>query len=694
MIKPIPFLHMRGVTQDTINRYRIETTNFANRPALRYPTIGTTGTPSYRIKYTDGNKPKYIWDGGKGEGVTYYSAGGLGDALMNAPYIWILNGEPAVWALHSFGVACGLDVNHAAPALVWFGETSVPQSLLEDLEWWGAKEVRFVPDCDDKGLVTAHKVYEQLRPSRIKLAVMELPFEVDSKKDFNDLWIEAKFQRDPMMKLILDMPTLTIEQIEARIPQPAIVVNSVATMELPFRAAPATNGNGHHTTEIDHKELYQQWLDLVIWKLGSPVKMEGDTPRWHCPLPNHDDKNPSFTVDMEKMRPRCSCGIHADNDAWDKVAAALGTDTWKEYAAGYRESVKRLDALKVEWAQQGKPPPPPTPQSDDNRIQRVSHDGDTSMDNVLKIIRGDTKSIGNPVVFPLRCLYDAGGLCQIIPSGKMVGIVGGSGTGKTALGDTIIDYYSKIGIDCILSSDEWTPDEVMARRIQRYTGYNGVPHVTLNDWNNHILWLKEGELGVPVEQRAGVCLSEWQIKTVEETANKVKSWKGKVTHIYEEDANQPVLYFEDFLALVAETLTIRRKENRRADVVLIDYLSLLRLRDVPRGNEIEFIGSMLKNHCLRHKYVPFVLSQVTKNASKNAKVNGQALTSDDAQFMRSDKYNLMLAINTEIVDDKPTGFSYLSVEKNSLGKTRVRAKLRFDAAHLTYEDKNYEVELP
>lgn len=672
------YLSARGVFEPTVQRYQLKQGVHANRPAITYPSKGQDCT-GYRVKYLDGNKPKYMWFDA-GNSCTYYSAGGLTQAIKDSGgVVWLLNGEAATWAYHSYMVASGQDAKNAAPVVSWFGEGSVPRTLATDLRSWGATRTFLIPDCDEAGYKAALKVIDALEVGDMPCMALGLPFEFGTGYDFNDLWIECDFDAATMTKALDKTAVLTTDKIRAKLPENTFVIAGIDT---PFREN--GNGNGHHTSDIDFKVWQREWITNIVARLGTPAKVEGHTLRWHCPMPNHEDKHPSFTVDnkVNPPRPRCTCNIHDNANAWDEIARALSYMTWEEY----RQS--RLQREPRQATPAKLPTPPAAP--DTARLDRVTHEGDKSLDNVLSIIRGDTKSIGNPVVFPLRCLHFAGGFCETIPSGKMVGIVGGSGTGKTALGDTIVDFYNKLGIDTLLSSDEWTPTEVMARRIQRYTGYSGNPHVTLTMWNNHILWLKEGELGIPENQRNGCLLTEWQIKAVEDAANKIKTWHGKVFHIYEQDATQPVLYFEDFLGLVAENLERRRKLNRRADVVVIDYLSLLQLRDVPRGNEIEFISSMLKNHCMRHRYNPFVLSQVTKNASKNAKVNGQALTSDDAQFMRSDKYNLMLAINNEIVENQLTGFSYLNVEKNNLGKTRVKVKLRFDAAHLTFEDKDYD----
>ena len=81
-----------------IENWGIQEVTFGNRPALRYPT--PCGID--RIKFLDSRKPKYYWAGSGGKRHWY----GLDQALsLKIETLYIVNGEPAVWACHQSGVA-------------------------------------------------------------------------------------------------------------------------------------------------------------------------------------------------------------------------------------------------------------------------------------------------------------------------------------------------------------------------------------------------------------------------------------------------------------------------------------------------------------------------------------------------------------------------------------------------------------
>lgn len=86
-----------------------------NRPALRYPTpLGID-----RIKYLDGQRPKYCWAKTGGRRHWY----GLTQAMaLDGETLYIVNGEPSVWACILAGVPaiclCGGEGSSPAPELI------------------------------------------------------------------------------------------------------------------------------------------------------------------------------------------------------------------------------------------------------------------------------------------------------------------------------------------------------------------------------------------------------------------------------------------------------------------------------------------------------------------------------------------------------------------------------------------------
>lgn len=680
-------LAARGIFEDTITRYKIEAFESKDgRPAIKYPTIGYNGSVLNRVKFLDGNKPKYIWlkksEDKKPDDIVYYSAGRLLEAIKaNDNTLWILNGEASIWAMHAYWTRKHGNATTAAPAIAWFGEGSIPSSLCLDMALWGINRVNMIPDCDVAGFEAALDVYADLNNlSPLELVFYDLPYELGSKKDFNDLWIDAKFDVVEMDKTLASLEILTPETMRAALPvkEPAIVVSTAPQMEIPFRQSAPAYANG---TDVDFKGMQWDWIQDVIQALGAPVKHEGNTPRWHCMLGTHADNNPSFTVDYDNVkgdypRPRCTCGIHNVNNAWDIVAKAVGMPSWIEYRKAHLPEIRQAQPMKA-----------PQMNAIPNAPKRTFRKSTDVLNGLDSLIAGDASAIGNPVVFPFKSMHFLGGLCHYIPAGMLVGVVGGSGEGKTSLVETFVDFWNRGGLDVIFYSPEWTPELIMQRRVQRYSGYNGNQHVTVDDWTALTLWLKERDLGIDEKQRDGR-----DFKPLVEEYQRVKkylvNWQGETHIACDDDPTQP-LYLETFLEMTADTIADLRRNKRRADIVAVDYLQLADVMEEKRNeNVINQVIRKIKQHATVHKYVGFDASQITKASSK-AQKNGDAMvTSDDAQFLRSDKFNLMLTINRVFDEQKnPTDFAHLFVDKNSLGRAKRKLLFRTDYPHLRWLDE-------
>jgi hypothetical protein len=682
----------RGISDATLAFYRVEYVEYSKRPAVIYPTKGNQTSTGYRIKYIDNVKPKYAWTPSKPDDCIYYSVGKLKDAIAaNMGKVYILNGEPAIWAFHSYLVAGGWDKEWAAPAISWFGEGSVPLTLFDDMEKLGVKHMVVIPDCDRAGFESALKVNELFGNawSTIGLEYRRLPFEFGSGEDFNDLWMSEGFLHLATRDQLDTLPFLRPDQMRVALG----VKSSVAEVKPKEREVTTSN------SDIDFKTMEHEWIALVIAALGQPAKREGKIDRWHCPV--HPDKDPSFRVEYnagEYPRPRCTCDIHRHLDAWDQIARAVKASSWENYRrekvaqwhkehpeADKQKGAQDVTPLKIVQAQPLLPAPAAV------RVSRVAHYADDTMDALVKIIDGDIASIGNPVPSPMMALRHLGGLCRVIPSGKIIGVIGGSGEGKTSLLETWNDFWNKLGLDTINRSPEWSPLEIAMRRIQRYSGRApGQPHVSVEDITAWILWQKEAGLGIPEVQRQGKPLSKAQLDEVKRVKAEVSKWPGKSIVLSEDDSQE--LFLEELLDLIASTLDEGRKAGRRRDIVIFDYVQLLKLRDVRDGErEVEQVVSIIKNHVARYQYVAVLGTQVTKSSSKQQKTAGAVLTSDDAQYLRSDKFNLMLSINRVYEEREgqsiPTDYSTIYVDKHSLGVAHVNVSVETDFKHLLWKDK-------
>jgi hypothetical protein len=95
------FARSRCLTLETLRRFGVRPVIEYGRQALRYPTsVGID-----RLKFLDGKKPKYRWASTGGRRHWYGRPGALARLRAGASTLYIVNGEPGVWACAQAGVA-------------------------------------------------------------------------------------------------------------------------------------------------------------------------------------------------------------------------------------------------------------------------------------------------------------------------------------------------------------------------------------------------------------------------------------------------------------------------------------------------------------------------------------------------------------------------------------------------------------
>ena len=144
---------------------------FKGRPALRYPT-----GKGDRVKFLDGDKPKYMWVGTGGAAHWYGIKGAL---KIRGRVNYIVNGEVSVWAAQQAGVAA---------MCLCVGEGAVPTpALVEQLRESGFEQVRVVYDRDHAGRSGALRLVEALRAGGLSALALELPADLGEGGDVDDL---------------------------------------------------------------------------------------------------------------------------------------------------------------------------------------------------------------------------------------------------------------------------------------------------------------------------------------------------------------------------------------------------------------------------------------------------------------------------------------------------------------------------
>lgn len=315
--------------------------------------------------------------------------------------------------------------------------------------------------------------------------------------------------------------------------------------------------------------------------------------------------------------------------------------------------------------QQAAPPQPPAPLKIVTRDERIT-------DYLRNLFDPDSVNEMPPVAFPLRVLHKYGGMARVARAGKIMALVGVSGTGKTSLMETMIDAWLMMGIGVLLWSPEWDADEFIDRAIQRYGG------VSVEDLWLYDLYKSERADGI-TQGFMGKPLTKEQLTNIKTTYSMLQSWRGKVGYIEE------------------KSLTVERLEVQLGDalaqlpyrprVLLIDYLQLMAAAESEQVTMYD-LCMRVKAVCGKHKLFAVASTQATKAAAKDSKKFGDVLDVTDARYVNDDAFNLFITVTPEYNSDTREKLNTVifNVGKNSLGRTgKVRVGVNWE--RLWFSDK-------
>lgn len=293
----------------------------------QFPTSSLDGTiKSSRWKaFPDqAGGSKYAWKGGKHDGCDYYLPpnSDLTEAIQaNDGHLYLASGEPDVLVYMSAGI-------HNVTC--WFGETSVPKTLAEDLCSLGVKQVTYFPDRDSTGLASAVKLAGQLRNASVEFNAYHLPNELGEKGDINKLWIGCNFDKAQFLDRLATLA----------VPSNVIDFNSNGAMQSTFSVTRGVLPHSKSTKDnINWNEERTLWITTEILpkldQVAPIIRREGSRERRHCPSPHHHDNNPSFAISYDRASdhgiPQCSCNIQDEDAPWEKVAEWVGTRSFMDW---------------------------------------------------------------------------------------------------------------------------------------------------------------------------------------------------------------------------------------------------------------------------------------------------------------------------------------------------------------------------
>lgn len=199
------FAAARCLSLAILQAFKVQATVHKGRPALRYPTpVGPD-----RVKYLDEKRPKYTWAARGGRAHWYGLEQSVALLRAGARVLYIVNGEPSVWACASRGVP--------AVALAGGEGTRFSPGLLEELQagiaGLGTVAIRVVYDTDRAGLVGARDRVSELRAKGIlDVAALDLRSQLPgvAGADVDDL------QRHVGEQLAVVLTRLPVLEDEAR----------------------------------------------------------------------------------------------------------------------------------------------------------------------------------------------------------------------------------------------------------------------------------------------------------------------------------------------------------------------------------------------------------------------------------------------------------------------------------------------
>lgn len=294
-------------------------------------------------------------------------------------------------------------------------------------------------------------------------------------------------------------------------------------------------------------------------------------------------------------------------------------------------------------------------------------------DYANRILDFDTPREAPPVVFPFKVLHKFGGMARVGRRGRLIGIVGVSGGGKTSLLESMVDGYLKMNTPVLIWSPEWTPDEFVERAVQRYGG------ARMEDMYLHEVHIWETQNGI--KSGVGVPMTKDKQDASIQAIRALRQWETQVGYI-----NEPFMNLEQFQARIQHTLW---SLTFKPGVIVFDYVQLLdALGDTPDMTMYKLL-MRLKAVCNANNMQGILASQVTKDNARG-QANGKMLDSLAAQYVRDDAFNLFVTINPD--RNKETGdflpSAVLNVAKNSFGK-RGRVRVPTCWERLSFEDREH-----
>lgn len=396
----------------------------------------------------------------------------------------------------------------------------------------------------------------------------------------------------------------------------------------------------------DHK-IRREWIDCACPNSGEH---------------RHGDSTWSFGYNTEKHFGHC---LSEDGGGKDYLLRDLlpliGIDP-AAYGGLFekREStIQRVDGYKVAQAQPYVNSVPAQPVNTAIPVMTRT----SGLTNYSARLNGLASEKPVPIPFPFPALHGFGGMARVMKPGKLIGIVGTSGGGKTSLLESMVDSWLGYHVPSLVWSPEWDGDEFVERSVQRYGG------ATAEELYLHEIYMSDQEKGV--KNTAGVKMSDAIQKKSIEALKFLRGWEDEVGYL-----DCPYLTVGQLQASIEATLASIDFKPR---VLVIDYVQLLLAMEENGDLNMYNLLMRIKAVCKMFNLVGCIATQVTKDSTRGMGA-GKVLDAMSARFVNDDPFNLFITVTPDMNEDGTyLPHAILNVAKNSLGtKGKRRVGVQWD----------------
>jgi len=321
-------------------------------------------------------------------------------------------------------------------------------------------------------------------------------------------------------------------------------------------------------------------------------------------------------------------------------------------------------------ARQPKQDAPPTAKTESQAEAVSIHTTVVNRDDMVRVqlsdrLHGKTPTKERGFAFPIETMHKFGGFMETCLTGKLTAIIGGSGDGKTQFLETCIDMLNAKGVNGLFYGIEWSKEEMEMRRIQRWSGRGEKLHITYSMLQKHSMYLGDKDDGIPDMYNSGTRLTDEQLGEYDRITAMLNKWRG---HIEYHEGNQSLEATLDDMRVAIER---SRNDGLLIRFIVFDYAQLLKAKSWDNStNRYEFAVELVKDFAIEQNVHVFMTSQVNKGASADSK-QGTTLSADSANFIRKDKFNLVLILDRQYYKKDgeyiETNAYYLTVGKASMG---------------------------